>query len=108
LNNQVPQLVATPAEGHSAVLVLSMDGTGNLTGSWSENGASNWKTAEAQFINEHGTITSQHPDVNLTSIAINHNGGFYGIMEDGTGIVEYSWDSSAPYNLTWAQNITIS
>lgn len=108
LNDQVPQLVATPATGHSEMLVMSMDGDGNVTASYATRGSSTWTNKATQFVNEQGTTTSQRPDLDLTSIAMNHNGAFYGITEDGTKIVEYSWDSSAPFSLTWAQNITVT
>jgi hypothetical protein len=83
-----------------------MDGDNVYTGSYYSNTTWNYNNFMS-FVNEDGKSTDKTPSVQLTSIAMDQNGYFYGIAADGNSIAQYSWKSSAPFEFTWAGSITM-
>ncbi|RYP43645.1 hypothetical protein DL768_009820 [Monosporascus sp. mg162] len=110
VNDTMPQLVAAPAGASNGnILVISMMADGIFTGSlYTPEGG--WdQTRSLRFTNEDGESTDQRPGGNLTfaGIALNHDGFFYGITEDGM-LVEYSWDGpDSRFGFTWRESIDV-
>ncbi|RYP81634.1 hypothetical protein DL770_005842 [Monosporascus sp. CRB-9-2] len=110
VNGTMPQLVAAPAGASNGnILVISMMADGVFTGSLytPDNG---WdQTRSLRFTNEDGESTDQRPGSNLSfaGIALNHDGSFYGITEDGI-IVEYAWDGpDSGFSFSWRESIDV-
>ncbi len=61
-----------------------------------------------QFVNEGGDTTENRPkDLNLKNIAMDHNGGFFGLADDLTRVIQYTWDTENPLELRWEREIGI-
>jgi hypothetical protein len=90
-----------------------MDGSGTFTGSFYDYNLSTndgWRMNQRiRFQNENGTDTDGTPDVELTSIAMDHSGFHYGISSDGKSIVSYTWSSGASvrFDFTWKEKIVV-
>ncbi|RYO97402.1 hypothetical protein DL765_011246 [Monosporascus sp. GIB2] len=110
VNGTLPQVVAAPAGASNGnILVVSMTADGVFTGSFYSPGGGWDQTRSLRFTNEDGESTDQRPDSNLkfSSIALNHNGSFYGVTEDGM-IVEYAWDGAdSPFSFSWRGSINV-
>lgn len=111
VNNEIPQIVATPCDSHGRAMVMAMTGASKFTASFYDyNYTSQWRTDQSvQFNNQNGGSTSGSPDTNLTSIAMDQNGSLYGISSDGKTVIAYSWSSNTAvrYYLSWKENIVI-
>lgn len=111
INGKTPQIVATPCDLHGGAFAVAMDGAGKFTASFYDyDVGGGWKKNQrVDFINEGGTPTDNTPEVNLTSIAMDHDGSFYGISSGGKSIVVYSWTSEATvrYTLFWKEKIDV-
>ncbi|KAH8655338.1 hypothetical protein BX600DRAFT_515169 [Xylariales sp. PMI_506] len=102
----LPQIVASPANFHSTAIILTMDGTGDFTAAYDDHDSFQINQ-QVTFTNEDGSTSQAHPSLNLTSLAIDHNGTFYGISSNGSAIISYSWDPSSKYDLTWKETISV-
>jgi hypothetical protein len=100
--------VASPADYHSKLIVIAVDGSGKFTGTLDTNDS--WgSTQKITFTNEDGSNTQSQPSIYLEHIAMDNNGVFYGVSANNTGtIVSYSWTYSNPYVLSWKENIDIN
>jgi hypothetical protein len=114
INGTIPQIVASSCDYNMHSIAFSMDGSGTFTASYYDYEVSTnegwFENQLVHFHNEDSGTTADKPNIQLTSIAMDHNGTLYGIASDGNGIASYSWrsDSSARYDLTWKENITIT
>ncbi|RYP25334.1 hypothetical protein DL767_008429 [Monosporascus sp. MG133] len=110
VNGTMPQVVAAPAGASNGnILVISMTGDGVFTGSLYTPGGGWDQTRSLRFTNEDGESTDGRPDSNLefTGIALNHDGWFYGITEDGM-IVEYAWNGPVEgFGFSWRGSVDV-
>ncbi|KAK9780170.1 hypothetical protein AB5N19_03472 [Seiridium cardinale] len=113
VDNKVPQIVATPCDLNGHAFAAAMDGSGKFTASFYDyNVGSNdgWRMNQrVLFHNENGKDTEDSPDVEMTSITMDHSGYLYGIMSDGKSIASYTWSSetSKRFDFTWKEAITV-
>ncbi|KAF7538419.1 hypothetical protein G7054_g3015 [Neopestalotiopsis clavispora] len=106
-NDLVPKIVASPRNYHSEAIIMSMDGAGNITGTYYS--PNTWDhDNKIRFQNQDGATTVGYLGVNLTSIAMDHNGTFYGIAANGSAIVAYSWSADSIFGFVWKESITTS
>lgn len=103
--DKTPQVVASISNFHSQTITLSMDGTGDFTASFYDYEAG-WKHSQpVSFENKGGEQSVKRPNVNVSSIAVDHNGSLYGIVSGGHSINRYAWNSSGPFTFTWQEDI---
>ncbi|ETS75474.1 hypothetical protein PFICI_12418 [Pestalotiopsis fici W106-1] len=106
-NDLVPKIVASPRNYHSEAIIMSMDGAGNITGTYYSPNTWNHDN-KIRFQNQDGATTVGYLSVDLTSIAMDHNGTFYGISANGSAIMAYSWSAESIFGFVWKESITVS
>lgn len=105
-NGNIPQVVSAPSDFNANILVTAMDGDGKFSSSRFTAQGRLWSTNKpVSFVNQNGSTTSLKPRTALSSIAMSCNHYFYGVTEDGTDIIEYTWTSASPYTFNWASNV---
>ncbi|KAE9368930.1 hypothetical protein N431DRAFT_547768 [Stipitochalara longipes BDJ] len=107
-NGTLPQIAASASDALANILAVSLTGDGNITAGWYQP-ATNWNSNQpSSFVNEGGNSTSSRPDLRLSAIAMNEDHRLYGLLADGTGIVEYAWSSDNPYKFIWMSSIEVT
>ncbi|KAK6070336.1 hypothetical protein SCUP234_10206 [Seiridium cupressi] len=113
VDNKVPQIVATPCDLNGHAFAAAIDGSGKFAASsYDYNVGSNdgWRMNQrVLFHNENGKGTEDSPDIEMTSITMDHSGYLYGIMSGGKSIASYTWSSetSKRFGFTWKEAITV-
>jgi hypothetical protein len=107
INGLMPQVAASTFNTLSNILAVGLEGDGRMTASWFQPSVGWVSTQPPSFVNESQNITSNKPEVEIKSIAMNENGRLYGVAADGSAITEYSWSSDNPYAFQWVQNIAV-
>lgn len=96
-------------QAQNGLLVISMTGDGDFTGSWYKLGSEADFDYHIQFYNEgdKDQASDSPRGLKLGALAMDHAGWFYGMAADCTRVMIYAWDLDSPFQLRWRQEIEI-
>ncbi|KAI0151702.1 hypothetical protein GGR57DRAFT_170672 [Xylariaceae sp. FL1272] len=104
-SESLPQIVASPYESHSRVMVLATAGNAQVRESY-YTPDDFWITdKQINISNENGTSSQDFAVLNVSAIALDHDHRLSGVTEGGLKIVQFVWSTDSPLEFRWMSDV---